>query len=148
MKLPAKILAERLKTIIQNLVPKDQTGFIPNGSTSINIRWVWLNLQVPTINVGPRAILSLDAARAFDNLEAHYLWQTLAAFQFGPKYVGWVRLLYERPRIKVKIKNICSESFSLTRGTRQGCPLSPLLFALVMEPLAISIRSSVGVHGF
>lgn len=95
-----------------------------------------------------RAILSLDAAKAIDSLKWHYLWQTFAAFQFGPNYVNWVRLLYEMSKAKVRINNACSEMFALTHGTTQGCLLSPLLFALAMEPLATAIRSSANIQGF
>lgn len=50
------------------------------------------------------------------------------------------RLLYQAPEIKILINGYLSNSIPITRGTRQGCPLSPLLFALVTEPLAAKLR--------
>lgn len=64
-----KVLAARLNKIIQKLIKPDQSGFIPNRSTSTNIGRVYLNLQIPTVNVGSMAILSLDVANAFYSLE-------------------------------------------------------------------------------
>lgn len=55
-------------------------------------------------------------------------------------------MLYDRPKARLKGNNDLSDWFELERGTRQGCPLSPLLFAL--EPLAISIRASSEIIGF
>lgn len=98
--------------------------------------------------MGSRAILSLDATTAFDSLEWHYLWQVLEAYRFGSRFVNWMKLLYGEPREKVKINNECSETFPLMRGTRQGCSLSSLLFALAIEPLAIAIRSTIKIQGF
>lgn len=98
--------------------------------------------------MGLRAILSLDATKAFDSLGWHYLWQVLAVYRFGPGFVNCMKLLYGEPRPKVKINNECSETFPLMRGTRQGCPLSPLLFALAIEPLAIAVRASKRIQGF
>ena len=93
-------------------------------------------------------MLSLDAAKAFDSLEWSYLWKALENFGFGPLFISWVRLLYKEPRAKVRINNELSEVFHLERGTRQGCPLSPLLFALAMEPLAIMARTRADIRGF
>lgn len=105
-------------------------------------------MQIPAENGGNRAILSLDAIKAFDSLEWHYLWKVLVEFQFGPQFVHWIRLLYESPKSKVRINGECSECFQLERATRQGCPLSPLLFDLAMEPLAIALRASQEIQGF
>lgn len=105
-------------------------------------------MQIPTANSGKRALLSLDATKAFDCLEWHYIWKVLAELQFGPSFVHWLSLLYDKPRAKIRVNGECSEWFQLRRGTRQGCPLSPLLFALAMEPLAAAIRASQGVQGF
>lgn len=57
-------------------------------------------------------------------------------------------ILYTGPRAKVKINERFSEYFPLFRGTRQGCPLSPLFFALTVEPLAIAIRTAGNIGGF
>lgn len=148
VKILAKVMAARLNKIIPKLIHPDQSGFIPNRSTSTNIRRVYLNMQIPIENSGRRAILSLDAAKAFDSLEWHYLWKVLAEYQLGPGFARWLRLLYSEPRAKVKINGQCSEGFQLSRGTRQGCPLSPLLFALAIEPLAVALRMAQGIQGF
>lgn len=148
VKILAKVLATCLNRCIQGLIHPDQSDFIPNRSTSINIRRVFLNMQIPTDNLGSKAILALDAAKAFDSLEWDYLWKVLVPFGFGPSFISWVRLLYSKPRAKIKINNEYSEVFQLERGTRQGCPLSPLLFAFAMEPLAIMTRSRLDIQGF
>lgn len=92
--------------------------------------------------VGSIVIVSLDVAKAVDSIEWDFLFATLAAFGLGPSFIRWVRLLYSRPC------SILSPSFSLHRGTRQGCPLSPLLFALAVEPLATRLRLEPKVKGF
>lgn len=67
---------------------------------------------------------------------------------FGPVFKSWVRLLYNAPTARIRANGLLSDSFALHRGTRQGCPLSPLLFAIAIEPLACLIRSSPDVAGF
>ena len=69
-------------------------------------------------------------------------------FNTGDNFISWVKLLYDKPTARILTNNILSPKFQLARGNRQGCALSPLLFALVIEPLAESIRSHPNIHGY
>lgn len=126
MKILAKVLATRLNRIVSKLLHPDRTGFLPVRYTSINISRIHFNIQLPIEKEGTRAILSLDANKAFDSFEWHYLCRVLAEFQFGPRFTQWIKILYEGSRAKVRINGECSDWFQLEKGTRQGCPLSPL----------------------
>lgn len=92
--------------------------------------------------------MSLDAAKAFDSVEWAYLWAVLRRMGFGPTFISWVKLLYSAPVARIRSGGLLSTPFALHRGTRQGCPLSPLLFALAVEPLACRIRLSPDIVGF
>ena len=85
-------------------------------------------------------VLVLDLDKAFDSLEWPYLFAALRRFGFPDIFLGQVHLLYFLPSARVRIGRRVSREFRVRRGTRQGCPLSPLLFALAMEPLAIALR--------
>lgn len=59
----------------------------------------------------------------------------------------WISSLYDKPNAFIKYAGFKSDPFPIGRGTRQGCPLSPLLFALLIEPLAHLIRSDPNIKG-
>lgn len=147
-KLLARVLATRLSQVIGKLVHCDQSGFIPTHSMADNIRCLYITLHVPVDNPGGRAILSLDAAKAFYGVEWPYLQEILARFRLGSHFIAWVKVLYSSPRARLRINNNLSSPFELHRGTQQGCPLFPLLFALAVEPLVILIRTAPEVVGF
>lgn len=88
----------------------------------------------------------MDAEKAFDWVEWFYLFYTLRCFGFGCSFISWIKFLYASPLARVHSNNDHSEYFHLGRGTRQGCPFSPLLFAIAIEPLAVALRSSP-MHG-
>ena len=76
-----------------------------------------------------------------------YLFFALTRFGLGDKFIKWVKVLYDDPQAAVLTNGLRSNSFSIHRGTRQGCSLSPLLFALTMEPLAEATRVTPAIQG-
>ena len=87
-------------------------------------------------------MISLDAEKAFDRVEWEYLFPVLKKFGFGDTFIFWICLLYSSPKASVHTNDVYSDYFALGRGSRQGCPLSPLLFAIAIELLSITLRSS------
>lgn len=101
----------------------------------------------PKVNTNPEVLISLDAHKAFDRIEYAYLLTTLRRFGFGPVFCSWIKILYTSPQAFIRTNSIISKCFPLFRGTRQGCPLSPLLFNVAIEPLAIMLRNAAGLAG-
>lgn len=93
------------------------------------------------------AILSLDYEKAFNRVEHNYILCLLIHMNFGPKFRTTLQAAYQYPHTLVKINGFVSSPFDISRGTRQGCPLSPLLFALAMEPLVEALRRSDDYQG-
>lgn len=145
VKLYAKVLAIRLETVIGKLINFDQTGFMKGRVASDNVRRFLHIIDASDAMDDDCAVLSLDAHKAFDRQEWSYLWVVLERFGFGPKFISMIRTLYGQVTASVLTGTYQSQAFSLHRGTRQGCPLSPLLFALSLEPLAQSIRESSSI---
>lgn len=141
IKILAKIMANRLETVISTIIHEDQNGFIKNRQLSHNLRRLFNIIYSNGPTVQPEVLVSLDAEKAFDRVEWTYLFSTLSRFGFGDSFISWLKLLYASPVASVQTNNCHSEFFSLSRSTRQGCPLSPMLFAIAIEPFAISLRS-------
>ena len=76
-----------------------------------------------------------------------YLHSVLHSFGFGRKFRRWISILYTQVGSHVLVNGWKTRRIDVTRGVRQGCPLSPLLYVLDAEPLVIRIRSSTGIVG-
>lgn len=119
-------------------------GFIPKWNSSYNLRHLF-NI-IYSSSGSQLTILSLDAEKAFDQIEWPYLFAVLKKFDFGDE--SWIKLLYSSPCARILTNQTISSRFELHRGTRQGCSLSPLLLTLVIEPLAEVIRTHTGIKGW
>ncbi len=146
-KILAKVLAKRMETVLPLIISEDQMGFVKGRHSFSNIRRLLNIVLTSNISHVPEAVLSMDAEKAFDRIEWDYLFSVLVKFGFGDTMVSWIKLLYTSPQVCVRSNSLLSSHFPLSRGTRQGCPLSPLLFALVIEPLSIALNSTPDLKG-
>lgn len=142
VKVFAKVIANRLDTFVSKLINHDQTGFLKGRTASDNIRRLFHIINNADTYPESMAVFSLDAMKAYDRLEMPYMWAVLENFGFGPTFLNMIKVLYKSPTACVLTGSKISSPFQLERGTRQGCPLSPILFCLCLEPLAQLIRQS------
>lgn len=147
LKIICKALARRLDRITPSIIHPDQTGFIKGRDSNSNIRRLINLIDYSNSNAQQTSILSLDAEKSFDRVNWTFLFATLEKFGFGKTFISWVRTLYKSPCASVRTNSQISQRFSLQRGTRQRCPLSPSLFAIFIEPLAAAIRINENIKG-
>ena len=88
-----------------------------------------------------------DFEKVFDSISWQFLHRTLEAFNFGPYFRNWIKILYSNPQCCVTNNGYSSQFGGLSRGIRQGCPISTLLFLLVVEIMAIHIRQNKKIEG-
>ena len=92
-------------------------------------------------------IISIDAEKAFDNLQHPFLIKTLSKVGIEGAFLNIIKAIYERPTANIILNGKKLRAFPLRSGTRQGCPLSALLFNIVLEVLATAIRHEKEIKG-
>ena len=92
-------------------------------------------------------IISIDAEKAFDKIQHPLMIKTLQKLSIERTYLNIVKAIYDKPTANIILNGGKLNAFPLRSGTRQGCPLSPLLFNIVLEVLATAIREKKEVKG-
>ena len=86
-------------------------------------------------------IISIDAEKPFDEIQHPFMIKTLQKPGIEATYLNIIKAIYDKPTANIILNGEKLKAFPLKSGTRQGCPLSPLLFNIVLEVLAIAIRT-------
>jgi retron-type reverse transcriptase len=92
-------------------------------------------------------IISIDAEKAFDKIQHHFIIKALRKLGIEGMYLNIVRAIYDKPTANIILNGEKLKPFPLKSGTRQGCPLSPLLFNVALEFLARAIRQEEEIKG-
>uniref|UniRef100_A0A3P9LA26 Reverse transcriptase domain-containing protein n=1 Tax=Oryzias latipes TaxID=8090 RepID=A0A3P9LA26_ORYLA len=141
------ILARRIEKILPSLIHLDQTGFIHQRQTHDSLRRtlhiIW-NIQQ---NKTQAMLMGLDAEKAFDTVRWTFLFKVLEKYGLHKILIQALQAVYNNPTARIKINGSLTKPFTLERSCRQGCPCSPLLFALFIEPLSQLIRQAKEITG-
>ena len=91
--------------------------------------------------------ISIDAEKAFDKIQHPFMIKTLQKMSIGGTYLNIEKAIYDKLTENIILNGEKLKAFPLRSGTRQGCPLSPLLLNIVLEVLATAIREEKEIKG-
>ena len=135
-KIMTRILASRMNEAVTQFVSDPQTGFVPDSFLPENTMLLKLIQDWADDEKQELYFLFLDMEKAFDRCSWDFLLEALGEIGMGQNFVNFVRLAYSTDtRRKIVANGYLGPSFTLHSGVAQGCPLSPLLFLLITEPL-------------
>ncbi|CAN0905660.1 LINE-1 retrotransposable element ORF2 protein [Linum grandiflorum] len=139
----SKVLANRLRYVLPELIDASQSAFIQGRLIGDNILLAHEMLRTYSRpNVTPRCAIKVDLMKAFDSIEWPFLLDVLAAMRFPPIFVGWIRECLVSAKMSVCLNGTLCGYFSARKGLRQGDPISPYLFVICMEVLSCLFAAS------
>ena len=147
VKIITKLLSMRLNDVLPSIIHESQTA-VMGRQIGNSVHLVRDIIDYANENNEGAALLFIDQEKAFDRVSHAFLFDALRAYGFGDNFVQWIQLLYSNAFTRININGFLTRPIPLKCGVRQGCPLSALLYVLIIEILALQLRANPNIVGF
>ena len=145
-----RILTARMNEGVVQFVSDAQNGFVPGSFLPENIMLLKLIQQYVEQEDEDAYFIFLDMEKAFDRCSWDFIIDALKEVGFTSGFIDYVKLMYSHdhpPTRQLHVNGYLGPSFPLGSGVAQGCPLSPLLFLLITEPLTRLMQNDTRIKG-
>ncbi len=146
-KLASATIANRIKATLPSIINEDQKGFVPGRYIGDVTRLIYDLMNYTETYQIPGLLLLIDFEKAFDSVDRDFILKTLNFFKFGPSIRTWIKTFFNEMQSCVLVNGFASSFFQVTRGCRQGDPISPYIFILCAEILALLLRKNKNIKG-
>lgn len=140
-------MALRLQPVLKEIIHADQTGFLPGRFIGENLRTIQDVIDFTTSSSSPALLLALDFRKAFDCVRWQFIFRAFEEMGFGDSFVASVKTIFKNIQSSISNSGFTSNYLFPSRGMRQGCCVSPYLFLVAVEILAIQMRQNSGIRG-
>ena len=146
-KILVKVIANRTKTQLEQIINYDQSAFLKGRNISNSIRKVIDTVRYCDQKQINALLISLDFEKAFDRVEYQSLYKALKLFNFGEKMISFTKMLFTDFSLCTTNNGYLSSFFQPTRGLFQGNPYSCYVFLVIIELLALKLRTNSDIKG-
>ena len=146
-KILSKILATRLNKVLPSLIGEEQSAFVRGRYIGEPIRLISDIITYSEQQNKSGILFAADFEAAFDSIDYQFMLEILKKYGFSEYFFNWISIMHTDPESCVMNNGSSTGYFQLNRGTRQGDPIAPYLFILVIEVLAKMVQNNKSIKG-